>query len=567
MSTPQNGALESSLNKRSNERSTPEKRPLEVEEKQPLRGKKKRKLYKKDPNNLTRDEYFQIYGENGTITLRNTLYQHLKGSQTKLKVHNLHHLIIWLFSEDEVPTPRWVELKHKYAVKKVVMIQVDGLTEDTATPLPIFKDIFTPGQRYPLKLDVTPAIEDIFLKVNMTKLETKKDKKKRDQSVSKMIKNKKSWKVTDFLMSLDELKENEYPVSGNEEYKDCLDTKSWVIATDPRKVLAIDCEMVESANGMELCQCVVVDWEGNALMNELVMPRREITTYNTQWSGVTAETLKGVTTRVEDIQVGLKKWITSSTILIGHSLDNDLRVLKLIHSRVVDTSVIYPHNKEGFKYSLKHLANKYLKRDIQSGHGTSGHNPVEDAMAALDLVKLKVIKGPSLGVLSARPVKRGLAKTIRGLKRNMHVLGSPRVISRFKTDPVGLTLLPASTSNEMLLNQAPKIIGNPEMHLVWAQITIGLNGIEEDDVQELVNNTITTLWKATPPKSLVVVHTGRRSLKRLKELRHAKVLGKLGKGPRLNFKQATELKRMERDLPNHHFWLAVKNSPEYRSIL
>jgi len=564
MSTPENGALEFSTPiKCFSERSAPEKRPLEVEEKQPLRGKKKRKLYKKDPNNLTRDEYFQIYGDNGTITLRNTLYQHLKGSQTKLKVHNLHHLILWLFS-DEIPTPRWVELKHKYAVKKVVMIQVDGLTEDTATPLPIFKEIFTPGHRYPLKLEVTPAIEDFFLKVNMTKLETKKDKKKREQSASKMIKNKKSWKIDDFLMSKDELKDNEYPVRSTDLYKDYEDTETWVTATDPRKVLAIDCEMVESEKGMELCQCVVVDWSGNTLMNELVMPRREITTYNTQWSGVSAETLKGVTTRLEDIQEGLKKWITGSTILIGHSLDNDLRVLELIHSRVVDTSVIYPHNKEGFKYSLKHLAIKHLKRNIQSGHGTSGHNPVEDAVTALDLVKLKVIQGPSLGVHSARPVKRGLAKTLRGLKRNMHVLGSPRVITRFKADPVGLTLLPASASNEMLLNKAPKIIANPEMDLVWAQVTVGVNGIEQAGVGELVNNTITNLWKATPPKSLVVVHTGRRSLKRLKELRHAKMLGKLGKGPRLTFKEATELKRMDRDLPNHHFWLAVKNSPEYR---
>jgi len=565
MSTPENGTNESS-NKLSSERSTPDKRLLEVEEKQALRGKKKRKLYKKDPNHLTRDEYFQIYGENGTITLRNTLYQHLKGSQTKLKVHNLHHLIVWLFSEDEVPTPRWVELKHKYAVKKVVMVQVDGLTEDTATPLPVFKQIFTPGHRYPLKLDVTPAIEDIFLKVNMTKLETKKDKKKRDQSVSLMIKKKKSWKITDFLLSLDELKENEYPVKGNELFKDYVDTKSWITATDPRKVLAIDCEMVESAKGMELCWCVVVDWKGNTLMNELVMPRREITTYNSQWSGVTAETLQGVTTRLEDIQEGLKKWITNSTILIGHSLDNDLRVLELIHSRVVDTSVIYSHN-EGFKYSLKHLASKHLKRDIQVGHGTSGHNPVEDAVAALDLVKLKIVKGPSLGVHSPRPVKRDLSKTLKGLKRNMHILGSPRVITRFNAEPMGLTLLPASTSNEMLLNHAPKIIANPEIHLVWAQITVGVNGIEEDGVQELVNNTITTLWKATPPKSLVVVYTGRRSLKRLNDLRHAKLLWKSGKGPKFNFTQATELKRMEKDLPNHHFWLAVKNSPEYNGTL
>merc|ERR1719228_2419221 len=111
-----------------------------------------------------------------------------------------------------------------------------------------------------------------------------------------MIKDKKSWTLNDFLMSQHDLKENQYPVSSGDLYKDCLDTKTWVTATDPRKVVAIDCEMVESEKGMELCQCVVVDWQGKTLMNELVMPRREITKYNTQWSGVTAATLKDVTT-------------------------------------------------------------------------------------------------------------------------------------------------------------------------------------------------------------------------------------------------------------------------------
>lgn len=56
----------------------------------------------------------------------------------------------------------------------------------------------------------------------------------------------------------------------------------------------------------------------------------------------------------------------SRTILIGHSLDSDLKALKLIHETVVDTSVLYPH-KMGLpkKKALKTLCIDHLKRIIQ----------------------------------------------------------------------------------------------------------------------------------------------------------------------------------------------------------
>lgn len=53
------------------------------------------------------------------------------------------------------------------------------------------------------------------------------------------------------------------------------------------------------------------------------------------------------------------------------------------------------------KCSLKWLAQKYLQREIQKGHGTSGHDSVEDARACLDLVKLKCEKGPKWGTTEA----------------------------------------------------------------------------------------------------------------------------------------------------------------------
>lgn len=49
------------------------------------------------------------------------------------------------------------------------------------------------------------------------------------------------------------------------------------------------------------------------------------------------------------------------------------------------------------KSSLKWLAQKYLHREIQKGHGSLGHDSVEDSRACLDLVKMKCEKGPEWG--------------------------------------------------------------------------------------------------------------------------------------------------------------------------
>lgn len=56
----------------------------------------------------------------------------------------------------------------------------------------------------------------------------------------------------------------------------------------------------------------------------------------------------------------------AKTVLVGHSLESDLKALKLIHDVVVDTSVLFPH-KMGppKKRALKTLCIENLKRIIQ----------------------------------------------------------------------------------------------------------------------------------------------------------------------------------------------------------
>ena len=173
--------------------------------------------------------------------------------------------------------------------------------------------------------------------------------------------------------------------------------------TDGRSVLAMDCEMCKvEGEEMALTRVSLVEWDGNILLDELVKPDKFITDYLTPYSGITPAKLENVTTNIKDIQARLLQVITPKHILIGHSLNSDLMALKLTHPFIIDTSILYPHPRgPPMKSSLKWLAQKYLGREIQKGHGTKGHDSIEDARACLDLVKMKCERGPQWGTSEA----------------------------------------------------------------------------------------------------------------------------------------------------------------------
>ena len=199
-----------------------------------------------------------------------------------------------------------------------------------------------------------------------------------------------------------------------------------------RKVLAIDCEMCitspkgETPQVFSLTRVSVVDWDGQVVLDEFVKPAQPITDYLTAYSGITPAMLENVTTTLSDVQQKLQSIITPQTILIGHSLKSDMNALQLTHPYIIDTTMIFPHPRgPPLKSSLKWLAQKYLSREIQKGHGTTGHSSIEDARACLDLVKQKCERGLTWGTSEAafEPLFKRLSRSNRPTKQKMNVAG------------------------------------------------------------------------------------------------------------------------------------------------
>uniref|UniRef100_UPI00358EC389 RNA exonuclease 1 homolog n=1 Tax=Myxine glutinosa TaxID=7769 RepID=UPI00358EC389 len=154
-------------------------------------------------------------------------------------------------------------------------------------------------------------------------------------------------------------------------------------------IYAIDCEMCYTKHGLELTRVTVVDSQLKVVYDTFVRPDSDIVDYNTRFSGVTEGDLSETTTTIRDVQAVLLSLASSDTIFIGHSLESDLFALKLIHSTVIDTAVVFPHRLgPPYKRALKNLMADHLKRIIQDS--LEGHDSGEDARACMELMLWKI---------------------------------------------------------------------------------------------------------------------------------------------------------------------------------
>lgn len=178
---------------------------------------------------------------------------------------------------------------------------------------------------------------------------------------------------------------------------------AWPLLPSQLDIVALDGEMCHTERGLELCRLTMVSWDEERILDVLVLPDSPIVDYNTRYSGISAESyaedgFRAVVPAGLDAKVVsfaelqgaiLPLLIGTGTVLLGHSLENDLFHLKLDHKRIIDTSVLYPHNKgQPFRMALRDLTRVHLKQFVQEG--SAGHDSYEDCVACLRLLKLKL---------------------------------------------------------------------------------------------------------------------------------------------------------------------------------
>ena len=177
--------------------------------------------------------------------------------------------------------------------------------------------------------------------------------------------------------------------------------------------VCFDCEMGYTTHGMELIRLTATSWpSGSVLLDTLVRPLGEVLDLNSRYSGVwpadytsalpadTAPSPTAATRDQKSLHIAsspaaarslLFKFISPTTPLIGHALENDLNTTRIIHPCIIDTCLLYPHVRGlPMRHGLKYLMKKYLDKDIQLNNEGKGHDSAEDARSAGELVRVKI---------------------------------------------------------------------------------------------------------------------------------------------------------------------------------
>jgi DNA polymerase III epsilon subunit-like protein len=158
-----------------------------------------------------------------------------------------------------------------------------------------------------------------------------------------------------------------------------------------QKAIALDCEMAYTDGGLEVVSLSIISLPtGTVLHNSLVEPDFDLIDDNFRFSGVKeadilhAKQAGTCLPGIHGARARVLEFVNKDTIIVGHGLDHDLKKLRLVHDRIIDTAIVY--SEPGQKtLSLKGLAKAYLGLEIQADTANRGHSSTEDAIIAMNL--------------------------------------------------------------------------------------------------------------------------------------------------------------------------------------
>ena len=131
-------------------------------------------------------------------------------------------------------------------------------------------------------------------------------------------------------------------------------------------ILIVDCKFNNTLHGKTLGGLAIIDYLGNKVYE------KNFKNFNEKTRILFHEDLKNI--------------LGPNVILVGHALNNDLLKMRVIHSKVVDTSVLYPHPKgESIKYKLDDLVRTHLKEEPH--HSQRGSKSLRDVHYTLRLMR------------------------------------------------------------------------------------------------------------------------------------------------------------------------------------